>query len=228
MIISEILVKQKDCPHTETSEKFWDLFILIMHTTYDGSRQNMFSFFYSSDESNLENAIKFFASRSQISNLTVISKQNRIANLFYSSVPTSMFRKLNNIGFRVHPVVVHKGIEKWFFINNENPVRADEINDENTRVVSIQTISQKKFFLDYSAIFYELNLMNVINRISEVETRVISSAIELGYFEWPRKINLSKLGMKLGIPKSTLSYHFRSIEKKMFQVLMVNNDISKF
>jgi predicted DNA binding protein len=222
-IISEITVKQNDCPHIETSQIFKKLYILIMHTSFDGSRQTMFSFFYSPSEEKLDEALRYFSSRPQIKNFTVISKQGAMANLFYTSDATSMYNKLGNIGFRIHPVVVHNGVEKWFYISNGSPLKAEAINDENTTVLSIQSISQKKFISDYPSIFYQLNLMNIINRLSETESTILLTAMDNGYFEWPRRINMSELSKKLQIPKSTLSYHFRSIERKTFNVLLASD-----
>jgi Predicted DNA binding protein len=170
----------------------------------------MFSFFYSPSEEKLDEALRYFSSRPQIKNLSLISKQGAMANLFYTSTATSMYNKLGNAGFRIHPVVIHNGVEKWFYISNGSPVKPEAINDENTTVLSMQSISQKRFISDYPSIFYQLNLMNIINRLSETESTILLNAMGHGYFEWPRKISMSELSKKLQIPKSTLRCHEKS------------------
>ncbi len=56
------------------------------------------------------------------------------------------------------------------------------------------------------------------------QERVISLAYQLGYFEFPKKINLSDLAKKLGVSKSSLSETLRTGEEKIlhayFQGLM--------
>ena len=56
------------------------------------------------------------------------------------------------------------------------------------------------------------------------QERVISLAFQLGYFEFPRKINLSDLAKKLGISKAALSETLHTGEEKVlhayFQGLM--------
>ena len=56
------------------------------------------------------------------------------------------------------------------------------------------------------------------------QDQVLSLAYKLGYFEFPKKINLSALAKKLGVAKSTLSETLRAGEEKIlhayFQRLM--------
>jgi len=60
--------------------------------------------------------------------------------------------------------------------------------------------------------------------LTERQARVLSLAYKLGYFEFPKKINLSELAKKLGVSKSTLSEILRTGEEKIlhayFQGLM--------
>ncbi len=60
--------------------------------------------------------------------------------------------------------------------------------------------------------------------LTDRQDRVITLAYELGYFEFPKKINLSDLAKKLGVSKSSLSETLRTGEEKIlhayFQGLM--------
>ncbi len=60
--------------------------------------------------------------------------------------------------------------------------------------------------------------------LTDRQARVLSLAYELGYFEFPKKINLSDLAKKLGVSKSSLSETLRTGEEKIlheyFQGLM--------
>ncbi len=60
--------------------------------------------------------------------------------------------------------------------------------------------------------------------LTDRQDRVITLAYKLGYFEFPKKINLSDLAKKLGVSKSSLSETLRTGEEKIlhayFQGLM--------
>lgn len=60
--------------------------------------------------------------------------------------------------------------------------------------------------------------------LTDRQERVLSLAYQLGYFEFPKRINLSDLAKKLGVAKSTLSEVLRAGEDKIlheyFQGLM--------
>ena len=60
--------------------------------------------------------------------------------------------------------------------------------------------------------------------LTDRQSRVLSLAYQLGYFEFPKKINLSNLAKKLGVSKSSLSETLRAGEEKVlhayFQGLM--------
>lgn len=60
--------------------------------------------------------------------------------------------------------------------------------------------------------------------LTDRQARVLSLAYELGYFEFPKKINLTDLAKKLGVSKAALSETLRTGEEKIlhayFQGLM--------
>jgi HTH DNA binding domain len=65
-----------------------------------------------------------------------------------------------------------------------------------------------------------------ITSISEVDQEelltgrqkeVISTAVRLGFFDFPRKVSVTELGAKLGIKPSTLSEILRSAERKIME-----------
>lgn len=60
--------------------------------------------------------------------------------------------------------------------------------------------------------------------LTDRQARVLSLAYELGYFEFPKKINLTDLAKKLGVSKAALSETLRAGEEKVlhayFQGLM--------
>lgn len=220
MVLTEISVTQSDCPHVETSGRFDNTYILIMNTQLSEGRQKMFSIFYSPDKMELDSALSYFSKHKRVGGFSLLSKKNGIATAVYETKATSMFLKLGPAGFRIHPVVVHRGIERWFFISNspEGPT-AEQINDEFTRVVSLKNITQEQFFSEYPSVFYELHALKILGNLSERDITLFKAAAKGGFFNWPRRMSLTGLSKQLGMSKSTLSYHLRMIEKKMANVL---------
>ncbi len=220
MVVTEIAVTQTDCPHIDTSRKFENTYILIMNTQLIEGRQKMFSIFYSLDKVELDKALTYFSRNRRVASFSLLSKKNGIATAFYETRATSMFLRLGITGFRIHPVVVHRGIEKWFFISSgqEGPT-ASHINDKFTTVVSLKNMTQEQFFLEYPSVFYELHALKIINNLSDVDMMLFKAATDGGFFSWPRKKSLTGLSKDLNLPKSTLSYHVRMIEQKMANML---------
>ena len=71
--------------------------------------------------------------------------------------------------------------------------------------------------------------------LSEQERKSITTAIKLGYYEYPRKINLEELAKTMKLSKPTLEEYIRKAEKKImarlfnelyYQDLLLNNECS--
>lgn len=223
MNIFEVEVTQTDCPHVHTSSKFPGTYILIMNTEDLSGTQTMFSIFYSADSTQLAEALKYFSEQPEVSDFILTSRKENIASVMYKTHKTSLFKKVTMTGFRIHPVVVHRGVERWFVIcgGGEN-LDEEFINDNFTIVLSLKRLATFEFFEKYLAGLYGLNFIDIFSEISDEDRNILSKAVENGYFDWPRRIKLSDLGKNLNIPKSTLSYHVRKIEKKVVQIMDSN------
>lgn len=216
MNMFEVNVTQTDCPHVHTSRKFQDIFILIMNTEVHRKKQTMFTLFYSADSDELSDALKYFASQPEVEDFSLASRKENVASALYKIDQTSLHRRIRQTGLRVHPMIVHKGVEKWFIICDEESLLTEELlSDELTVVLSLKRLGTLEFFERYLAELYRLNFIDIFSEISPEERKILDTAIEKGYFEWPRRIRLTDLGNELKMPKSTLSYHVRRIEKKV-------------
>lgn len=80
--------------------------------------------------------------------------------------------------------------------------------------IKIKSIQQTK--LD------ELFLPHIMPRLSEKQKQVIQLAVKLGYFDFPRKVNLDDLAKKLKLSKQTVQQHLRIAEKKLVPFLTEN------
>ena len=53
--------------------------------------------------------------------------------------------------------------------------------------------------------------------LTQKQREIFSQAFHLGYYEWPRKITISKLSTTLRISKTVLLSHLRKAEHKILK-----------
>jgi hypothetical protein len=63
----------------------------------------------------------------------------------------------------------------------------------------------------------------VISQLSEKERLVLSTALNAGYFEYPRKISATELAEKLGYSKSTAIEYLRKAENKVITTVCTSD-----
>lgn len=61
----------------------------------------------------------------------------------------------------------------------------------------------------------QLSHLNSINDLTTRQEQIVKLALEMGYFEFPKKIRLEELSERLGISAGTLSEILRRAEKKI-------------
>lgn len=219
--ILDLKITQVDCPHASISRKFKDLNILILNTsiTPEGY-QRIFSIFYSNEKGTVENAFNEFISYNKIKDVEVISKKENIISAIYSMPQTSAFSNLSSKGFRLHPIKVSMGQEEWFYVyynDYDTHMNFDFVNDTSTKLLKGEKLSTNEFFERYISIFSEIGLIDMLSNLDSRDIALFYNALNMGYFDWPRKVNLSELSAYSTLSKSTLSYHLRKIEKVIFQ-----------
>jgi predicted DNA binding protein len=59
--------------------------------------------------------------------------------------------------------------------------------------------------------------------LTERQTEVLQTAVERGYFEWPREISSEELADELGITRATFLEHLRKAQEKVFAEMFGGN-----
>lgn len=221
MSIWEIEITQTDCPNVDTTRNFVDTTLLIMNTQVSNGLMEMLVIMYSDSADELSDALRFLSSHTRVSEFSLISKKGQLAMLHYKMIQTSMFMKSNRYGFRLHPIVIRNGKEKWFCLyDSSKVVAAEDFNDECTKVINLKQLTHDDFFADYPVALMSINSGKVTGTLTFEEIELLRTAYQEGFFDWPRRVNLTTLSKKLSTSKSRLSYHFRSIERKVFKLLL--------
>ena len=69
----------------------------------------------------------------------------------------------------------------------------------------------------------KLRKLEKVMAITPRQEEALAAAIAMGYYEYPRKLNLTKLAEKLSIAPTTLSEILRRAERKLITSYLVNN-----
>lgn len=110
-----------------------------------------------------------------------------------------------------------QGLEKWRFIGYEYQIH--RIINEVSEVGRIKKMETSDF--DYK----HLGLKAETLKLTEIEQLILELSLSLGYFDYPKKITIKELSKAIGINESTLTYHIRNIQKKVFRKVL--HDIKK-
>jgi predicted DNA binding protein len=221
MSLWEVDVTQTDCPHILTTKKYPSLRIIVMGTELTGRYERLFSVFSASTTRELNSSLNFFQKDDRVKNFKLLSRESGVATALYLMSRTSMFQKTTEIGLRIHPLVARGGKEKWYLISGESGVNIRTmISDQFTKVISMKRKRSAEIFRSfYTSVRDLLPALSISDKFSKREIEILRVAQEKGFFSWPRKTNLTNLSKELEMPKSTLSYHFRAMEKKMVDAL---------
>lgn len=210
-----ISVTQHDCPHSKISLALPDLKIFIMNTQTEGHFQNVLTFFHSSKTGTMDKALRALNQFKGLKGLSIIGKRENSMSLLYSFPQTALSRDIQGVGFRLHPVMVKNGVERWFLLayNSRDENSYKPVGNQNTKLVSAKKLTTEEFVVSYSKVLSEISRIRVFVPRSVEEENIAEKAYRLGYFEWPRRISISKLSREANIPKSTFVYKLRKAEK---------------
>lgn len=106
-----------------------------------------------------------------------------------------------------------------------------EVKDGKAKVTFLATAKQVKSILrslqKEKISFKIISIMDArfspnspVSRLTRKQREVLTKALELGYYDRPRRISSEELAKKLGLTKSTLVVHRRKAEKRVLSELL--------
>lgn len=117
---------------------------------------------------------------------------------------------LNENVFFVKPFCIQSGHEYWTVASwNKKDIHQlmRNIHRDDPRS-KIKLLSLKKESP-------ELFLPDALQRLGQVQSRVLHAAIQAGYYGYPRKLSLKQLAQQLGVSAATVREHLRKAEAKI-------------
>jgi predicted DNA binding protein len=112
-----------------------------------------------------------------------------------------------------NPAIIHvepilnapDGYEYW-------TVASFEKEDIQKLIASAENIHNGKLLMMIRKKFDDFYIVNIRPKISDKQKRTITKALEEGYYEYPRKIDITELATMLKISYSTCQEHLRKAE----------------
>jgi len=165
------------------------------------------------DSNKKKQLIKKLKDKGKIKDILNISQYNSKLVLdvieYYNN---SVLKLLNDNGVQVIKVIKRNGKEFWRFIGYEFQI--------SRALKDISEVAK----IEYSAV-KEFNLAIAEPNLTISEIRSLIAAIQMGYFDYPKRATAEEVARALGIRKSTFIYHIRNAQKKLVESLISTSDI---
>lgn len=133
--------------------------------------------------------------------LTLIAEEERFYSLLFAAEL-----------YHPAPVVIKEGIETWDIASFNRKLLEGiikEIGKWNDKLADFQLLSLQKTNLS------EIYFPKIFPQIPEQQRKAFETALNNGYYTWPRKADLGKLAKIMGISISTYQEHLRKAESKL-------------
>lgn len=125
--------------------------------------------------------------------------------------------------FLLYPIIATNGTENLRFLSREKDLdlRIEQLLGKANRMEKIvnRNVSLSEAFNDNS----EFTLHSSLYGLTDREIDTMKSALFNGYYDWPRRIDLSAISKNNNSSKVTTLYHIRKAEKKILESIFRKN-----
>lgn len=221
MYILTIDILQYDCPFVITSD---DLDVSYFGTYWDFGKDSFIvrGYIIAKDSDELQNAISSLKGKPKFHRIDVLSREGNKATVKVEIDYTDAMRAIRgNGGYIVGPFHVKNGSELWQvgFDTRDDVERAlAELENNNQFVVKNQnriTVEDLSRIIGHSSVLADL--IRAIDGLTQTERSILKAAIKQGFYEDPRKVNVTKLAKEFGISKAGISKNIRRAERKILR-----------
>ncbi len=219
MYILTIDIMQYDCPFVITSD---DLDVTYFGTYWDFGKHSFIvrGYIIARDSEELQNAISALQDKPKFHRIDVLSREGNKATVRVEIDYTDAMNAIRgNGGYIVGPFHVKNGSELWQvgFDRKVDVERAlMELEKNNQFVVKNQnriTVEDLSRIISHSSTLADL--IRAIDELTPTERAILEAAIKKGFYEDPRKVNVTRLAEEFGISKAGISKNIRRAERKI-------------
>ncbi|MFP3214822.1 MAG: helix-turn-helix domain-containing protein [Nitrososphaeria archaeon] len=171
------------------------------------NRKEIYNFFY--------NFVKSYPAKRNIKRIIKLSNFGVYFINYETEYEFSILRIIHEMEIPIWSLEVHDGLEFWKLItfgkSNLDLLLSKFKQKSNIKTVEVKRVKKKN--LSYA-------LVSPINLLTDRQKDILQEAYRLGYYNWPRKIDLYQLSKKFNISKVALLKNIRIAEKKIIDVLL--------
>jgi predicted DNA binding protein len=154
------------------------------------------------DDKILDSIIKEIKLHPSVGSVKIKTRSEGVASFLVDVVKCKACEiLLRSKSFLVFPVEIHKGRMKWIIITDNNP--------------TIGKISRKLEEMNCEIMIERITPLKKQDLLTERQSQIIRKAFEVGYFNYPRRMDTLNLAKDLGISISTLSEVIRAAQRRI-------------
>lgn len=220
MYILQLKMDQPDCPVInacrDSEVMYFSPFWILTEKTLSAR-----TYAAGKDNEVLQNSLEELENQPNVFNLEVLSRSSGKVLLKLKMGETSARSIIiRNGGYIIGPFIVSKGSEIWQIAFDDKNSMEQAIYELDKSPNEFKIMKQMSVRLDtFSKIIAHIEqittFINALGNLSTDEKMLLNSAIRLGFYEDPRKINLSQLAREYGFTAAGMSKKIRKIEKKV-------------
>ncbi|ACP56186.1 helix-turn-helix domain-containing protein [Saccharolobus islandicus] len=148
-------------------------------------------------------------------------RSSKVALLYYfKNFDNSVTRVMIENNAVITNLSISNGIEEWYayFFGEEEEILSNISHGLKKIDVKVENIDIEKTKVNDIK-----NDLAIINSLTPTEREILTTAIRLGFFEYPKKVRLEELAEMFGVTKVTLDRHIRNGLRKILSQLFINS-----
>ncbi|RLE57292.1 MAG: hypothetical protein DRJ40_02975 [Thermoprotei archaeon] len=226
MRLTLIKMWQPDCPVISISEKFDNIGVYVIDSRVIDEERLYVQMVVLHRNRDIHEIIDTFK-KLNVKKVGVLWRSKDTSALELVCKPTHAIKCIWDKPLAIlRPLFTQEGLEDWFLLSVNSKQEAEilstlkEYNDvkicKSTRVRPEDIVMLAKLMNP----FLLLDLTSIVNEyaLTKTQNKVLLTAISKGYYEYPRKVNLTELASMLKVSKSAIAKDLRRAEKKILNI----------
>jgi len=172
------------------------------------------------DKRELEKAIQVMNSYPELKSLNIIYKKDDLAEISLVTNITELYDRIRDYGgFILGTMSVEGGNEKWLVTFDDldsRKVAIDFLKDmEDVELSYTLDISPEFFCWLFKSYESLISFFETIKGLRESQIKLLKEILEEGYYDWPRKVNITDISSRSNVSKAAISRKIRNIERSI-------------
>lgn len=225
MYVGVFDIVQYDCPVVWLTERVKDSSILVVGANVAEIRRGYEKIYVVvlGDDVTINQVLTRIESIKSIKKYEVLQKKRKYLKIdMVINKTNTMEATVNHDATPLTTWVALDGFERWTLGFH----KAQHLKEFMKRVSECDYIEKYRTveLPEYALAIDYFSLLSLIDRsmskLTNKQAELLATAIKLGYFEWPRKINVSSLARELGISRVAVAKTLRRAEKNVIDMFL--------